>query len=176
MQDHDPVSIENYPGLTYKNGYEVDQPLGPLIKLDPYQPDDIYSMKLMSSEGADHHMVYSDKIDHLPDPRHFNINVNDLYVHVVIFMHGAVRQNPFHHYERYLRLVDPVQKYYQTAIDLAWNTLYIESPPNRRIRSLLHEPTLIATKFQRAAMRISQRTQIYRQIRIIIETYIRMHD
>jgi hypothetical protein len=156
MQDRYPVSIENYPGLTYENGYEVDQPLGPLIKLNPYQPDDIYSMKLMSSEEADHHMVYSDEIDNLPDPRLFNINVDDLYVHVVIFMHGAVRLNLFHHYERYLRLVDPVQREYQIAIDLAWNTLYIESPPNRRIRSLLQEPTLIATKFQRAAKRISQ--------------------
>jgi hypothetical protein len=94
MQDNDPVSIGNYPGLTYKNGYEVDQPLGPLIKLDPYQPDDIYSMKLMSSEGADHHM---------------RISIS----------------------------------------------------------------TLITTSFQRAAMRISQRSQIYRQIQIVNEAYVR---
>ncbi len=107
MQDDGPVFLGDS-GLTYKNGYEVDQPLGPLIKLDPYQPDDIFSMKLMSSEEADHHMVYSDEIDNLPDPRHYNISVDDLYVHVVLFMQDAVSPNAFHHYERYFRWVDPV--------------------------------------------------------------------
>jgi hypothetical protein len=89
MQDDDPVSIGHFPGLTYKNGDEVDQPLGPLILLDPYQPDDIFSMKLISSEGNDHHMVYNDEIDNLPDPRYYNINVDDLYVHVVLFMQDS---------------------------------------------------------------------------------------
>jgi hypothetical protein len=41
MQDDGSVFLGD-PELTYKNGYEVDQPLGPLIKLDPYQPDDIF--------------------------------------------------------------------------------------------------------------------------------------
>jgi hypothetical protein len=46
-------------------------------------------MKLKSSEGADHHMVYSDEIDNLPDPRLYNISVEDLYVHVLLFMQAG---------------------------------------------------------------------------------------
>ncbi len=58
-------------------------------------------------------------------------------MYVVLFMQDAVSPNAFHRYERYLRWVDPVKKNYQFAVNLAWDTLHIESPPNRRIRSLL---------------------------------------
>ncbi len=75
----DSPSFLAVPGLTYHGGYEVTQPLGPLIQLTPYQPDDIFSMKLKSADGVDHHMVYSDEIDDLPDPRLYNISVDDLY-------------------------------------------------------------------------------------------------
>jgi hypothetical protein len=136
-------------GLSYQYGYEVDQPLGPLVQLDPYQPDDIFLMKLMSKDETNHHMKYSDEIDNLPDPRIYNISVEDLYVHVLLFIQDAQGPNAFHHYERYLRYVDPIKREYQVAINLAWDTLYNESPSRRRIQSLLHEPTLIATNFQK---------------------------
>jgi hypothetical protein len=173
LQD-DPSVVLVEQELSNQYGYEVDQPLGPLIQLDPYQPDDIFSMKLMSKEETNHHMSYSDEIDNLPDPRIYGIRVEDLYVHVLLFIQDAQGPNAFHHYERYLRWIDPVKRDYQDAINLAWDTLYNESPPGKgRIRSLLQEPTLIATKFQKAAMRMSHRSQIYRQIQIVIEAYVR---
>jgi hypothetical protein len=172
LQDDPSVFLTNQESYQYI--YEVDQPLGPLVQLDPYQPDDIFSMKLMSKDETNHHMRYSDEIDDLPDPRIYNISVEDLYVHVLLFIQDAQGPNAFHHYERYLRWVDPVKGDYQKAINLAWDTLYNESPPGKgRIRSLLQEPTLIATNFQKAAMRISHRSQIYRQIQIVIEAYVR---
>ncbi len=68
-------------------------------------------------------MFYSDEIDNLPDPRLYNISVEDLYVHVLLFIQDAQGPNAFHHHERYLRWVDPVKKEYQVAINLAWDTL-----------------------------------------------------
>jgi hypothetical protein len=149
---------------------EVTQPIGPLIQLSPYQPDDIFLMKVKSSEG----MVYHDEIDDLPDPRHYNISVEDLYVQVLLFVQAEdTDRHPFHDYSRYLRWVDPVKKEYHTSVNLAWDTLYSDSPPTRRIRSILHDHTLIATKIQRAAMRITDPSQLYRQFQIIIEAYVR---
>jgi hypothetical protein len=90
------------PELNYN---DVTQPIGPLIQLSPYQPDDIFSMKLKSSEG----MVYNDEIDDLPDPRHYNISLEDLHVHVLLFMQAEdTDRHPFHDYGRCLRWVDPV--------------------------------------------------------------------
>jgi hypothetical protein len=62
-------------------------------------------------------MSYSDEIDNLPDPRIYNISVEDLYVHVLLFIQDAQGPNAFHHYERYLRWVDPDKKDYQDAIN-----------------------------------------------------------
>jgi len=155
------------PELNYN---DVTQPIGPLIQLSPYQPDDIFSMKLKSSEG----MIYNDEIDDLPDPRHYDISVEDLHLHVLLFMQEAdTSRHPFHDYERYLRWIDPVKREYRISVAWAWNTLYSESPPTRRIRSILHEPTLIAQKFQRAALRNKDPSKRYRQIQIAIEAYVR---
>jgi hypothetical protein len=82
-------------------------------------------------------------------------------------------RHPFHDYGNYLRWIDPDKKEYRTSVALAWDTLYSESPPKRRIKSIVHEPTLIAQKFQRAAMHIKDPSQIYRQFQIAIEAYVR---
>jgi hypothetical protein len=168
----DSPSFLAVPELNYN---EVTQPIGPLIELSTYyQSDDIFSMKLKSADGVDHHMVYSDEIDDLPDPRLYNISVEDLYLHVLLFMQAEdTDRHAFNDYDRYLRWVDPVKKDYQITVNLAWDTLYSESPPTRLIRSILHDPTLIATKFQRAAMRVTDPSQRYRQIQIVIEAYVR---
>jgi hypothetical protein len=155
------------PELSYN---EVTQPIGPLIQLSTYQPEDIFSMKLKSAEGFD----YNEEIDDLPDPRHYNISVEALYMHVILFMQVEdTERHPFHDYDRYLRWVDPVKTDYQITVNLAWDTLYQESNPKRRIRSILHDPTLIAKKFQQAARRITDPPQRYRQIQIVIEAYVR---
>jgi hypothetical protein len=148
----------------------VTPSIGPLIQLSPYQPDDIFSMKLQSPEGN----IYSDEIDDLPDPRHYDINVECLYLHVLLFMQEYdTTRHPFHDYGNYLRWIDPDKKEYRTSVALAWDTLYSESPPKRRIKSIVHEPTLIAQKFQRAAMHIKDPSQRYRQFQIAIEAYVR---
>jgi hypothetical protein len=148
----------------------VTPSIGPLIQLSPYQPDDIFSMKLQSPEGN----IYSDEIDDLPDPRHYNINVECLYLHVLLFLQEYdTTRHPFHDYGNYLRWIDPDKKEYRTSVALAWDTLYSESPPKRRIKSIVHEPTLIAQKFQRAAMHIKDPSQRYRQFQIAIEAYVR---
>jgi hypothetical protein len=127
-------------------------------------------MKLQSPEGN----IYSDEIDDLPDPRHYDINVECLYLHVLLFMQEYdTTRHPFHDYGNYLRWIDPVKKEYRTSVALAWDTLYSESPPKRRIKSIVHEPTLIAQKFQRAAMHIKDPSQRYRQFQIAIEAYVR---
>jgi hypothetical protein len=82
-------------------------------------------------------------------------------------------RHPFHDYGNYLRWIDPDKKEYRKSVALAWDTLYSESPPKRRIKSIVHEPTLIAQKFQRAAMHIKDPSQIYRQFQIAIEAYVR---
>ncbi len=148
----------------------VTPSIGPLIQLSLYQPDDIFSMKLNSTEG----MIYSDEIDDLPDPRHYDISVECLYLHVLLFLqeHDTTR-HPFHDYGNYLRWIDPVKREYRISVALAWDTLYSESPPKRRIKSIVHEPTLIAQKSQRAAMRIKDSSQRYRQFQIVIEAYVR---
>ena len=155
------------PELSYD---DVTQPIGPLVQLSQYDPDDIFSMKLKSSEG----MVYSEEIDDLPDPRHYDISVEDLHLHVLLFMQAQdTSQHPFHDYERYLRWIDPDKKEYRISVALAWDTLYSDSPPTCRVRSILHEPTLIAKKFQQAAMRNNDPSKRYRQIQIVIEAYVR---
>ena len=127
-------------------------------------------MKLKSSEG----IIYNDEIDDLPDPRHYDISVEDLHVHVLLFMQAEdTARHPFHHYERYIRWVDPVKRKYRISVALAWDTLYSDSPSTRRIRSILHEPTLIVKKFQRAALRNNDPSKRYRQIQIVIEAYVR---
>jgi hypothetical protein len=149
---------------------DVTQPIGPLVQLSQYDPDDIFSMKLKSSEG----MVYNEEIDDLPDPRHYDISVEDLHLHVLLFMQAQdTSQHPFHDYERYLRWIDPDKKEYRISVALAWDTLYSDSPPTCRVRSILHEPTLIAKKFQQAAMRNNDPSKRYRQIQIVIEAYVR---
>ena len=105
------------PDLNYN---DVTQPIGPLIQLSPYQPDDIFSMKLKSSEG----LIYNDEIDDLPDPRHYDISVEDLHLHVLLFMQEAdTSRHPFHDYERYLRWIDPDKREYRISVALAWDTL-----------------------------------------------------
>ncbi len=88
LQDDPSVFIGDQ-GLSHQYGYEVDQPLGPLVQLDPYQPEDIFSMKLKSKDETNHHMKYSDEINNLPDPRLYDISVEDLYVHVLLFLQDA---------------------------------------------------------------------------------------
>ena len=155
------------PELSYD---DVTQPIGPLVQLSQYDPDDIFSMKLKSSEG----MVYSEEIDDLPDPRHYDISVEDLHLHVLLFMQAQdTSQHPFHDYERYLRWIDPDKKEYRISVALAWDTLYSDSSPTCRVRSILHEPTLIAKKFQQAEMRNNDPSKRYRQIQIVIEAYVR---
>ncbi len=54
-----------------------------------------------------------------------------------------------------------------------FSRVVVSYPPTRRIRSILHEPTLIAQKFQRAAMRNKDPSQRYRLIQMVIEAYVR---
>ena len=84
------------PELSYD---DVTQPIGPLVQLSQYDPEDIFSMKLKSSDG----ILYNDEIDDLPDPRIYDINVEELYLHVLLFIQEAdTSRHPFHDYGNYL--------------------------------------------------------------------------
>jgi hypothetical protein len=96
-------------------------------------------------------------------------------LHVLLFIQEAdTSRHAFHDYGNYLRWIDPDKKEYRTSVNLAWDSLHRESllqPPKRRIKSIVHEPTMIAQKFQRAAMH--NPSKCYRQFQIAIEAYVR---
>ena len=154
--------------------HHVQHPLMQLNDEYEYDPVNLYSMKLcrsisiLSEYGAIDHM---EEIDNLPDPRIYGIDVEQLHLHVLLFLAKPERTHPFHQYEQYMRHVDPVRMEYQVTVDGAWNVLHTEAEKHKSTPSLLSEPTLILQYLPTSLSKDLH--QCSRQIMIAMEGYVR---
>ncbi len=116
-------------------------------------------------------------MDDLPDPRLYDINVDDLHMHLLLLLYMAYpeRPNPVSCYIQYLRHVDETKREFQDWIDEAWSSLDKPHPgPNGAprypvIKSVLREPRLIVNLISASSDPIIRS----RQIKIAIESYVR---
>jgi hypothetical protein len=100
--DEDENYIEYYDYDEYHDDWHRE--LGPAITQSEYQRDNIYSFKL--KPGVHHDSAYNEELDDLPDPRLYKIDVDNLHMHVLVYMAYPERPNPCSCYLYYLRHVD----------------------------------------------------------------------
>ncbi len=147
--------------------------LGPVIAQSEYQHDNVYSFKL--NPDIHHENAYNEKLDDLPDPRLYGINVDELHMHLLLYMAYPERPNPVSCYIQYLRHVDKTKGEFQDWINAAWTSLDKPHPgPNEIprypvIKSVLTDPCLIVNLISTSPDPIVRS----RQIKIAIKSYVR---
>ncbi len=116
---------ENYIEYFDYEEYDDDnwhRELGPVITQTEYQPENVYSFKL--NPDFNHDSAYDEELDDLPDPRLYDINVDDLlHMHLLLHMAYPERPNPVSCYIQYRRHVDITKSHFQEWIDDAWKSL-----------------------------------------------------
>jgi hypothetical protein len=169
--DEDENYIEYYEYNEYDEVWHRE--LAPVIAQTEYQHDNVYPFKL--DPGIHHESAYNEELDDLPDPRLYDINVDDLHMHLLLYMTYPERPNPVSCYIHCLRHVDERKREFQDCIDAAWSSLDKPHPgPNGGprypvIKSVLREPLLIVNLISASSDPIIRS----RQMKIAIESYVR---
>ena len=107
--DDDENYIEYY---DYDEYNDYVRELGPVIAQSEYQPANVYSFKL--KPGVHHESAYNEELDDLPDPRLYRIDVDQLHMNVLLYLHYPERVNPCSCYLYYLRHVDERKREFRT--------------------------------------------------------------
>ncbi len=169
--DEDENYIEYYDYEEYHDDWHRE--LGPVIALTEYQHDNVYYFKL--NPDIHHESAYNEELDDLPDPRLYGIHVDELHMHLLLYMAYPERPNPVSCYIQYLRHVDQRKSELQNWIADAWKSLDKPHPgPNGKprypvIKSVLTDPLLIVNLISTSSDPIIRS----RQIKIAIESYVR---
>jgi hypothetical protein len=165
---------------TYIEYYDYDEfhddeqcELGPVIARTEYQHENVFSFKL--NPGIHHDSAYYEELDDLPDPRIYDINVDDLHMHMLLHMSYPDRPNPVSCYIQYLRHVDKIKSHFQEYIDEAWKSLDkpITGPHGKPrypvVKSVVNNHSLIVHLIATNSDPVVRS----RQIKIAIESYVR---